>query len=464
MKHLRLLLLFLVLAMATDLSAWKLSDETGQILEIGGHMQYRGRYYNLDFNSDSERGSLNRHNFYGDLSLDFKLTPNEYVTAYLEFNRLIFLGQEFPYNTIQTGEDVLPQDFTLPDGVKVPLRRNTDESWEMHVRQAWMDIKFPGGIPMKMKFGRQGFILGNGIYTNTNISTVFGYQFYTDLGKDKPMFRFGSMKYFEGVREDFKADENTKYSDDVDIYFADLSAPAFNNGSKVGAFLSYYRDRSQDINRLTNVNLGLTANINLPRGWSMKGEFDYQNGNKDYLDNSNTDMDWTGYALMLGLNAPKVLNNKLALSAEFGIGSGDDPNTPDKFEGYVGVGPFYPYAWAYEYRFIHWIHNSSKFFAQHSYGMSENLAPGLENTTYFKVTGAVSLPHKCLWITSPIWLGMTEEGESFGWEYDNIFIAPIWKNFSYQFIFAAVFPSDYMKDRGLKDTAWGIRSQVEVKF
>ena len=53
---------------------------------------------------------------------------------------------------------------------------------------------------------------------------------------------------------------------------------------------------------------------------------------------------------MLNVGAPPVLNSKLRLSGEFGIGSGDDPNTDD-FEGYVGVGPFYPYAFAYEYRF-----------------------------------------------------------------------------------------------------------------
>ena len=96
---------------------------------------------------------------------------------------------------------------------------------------------------------------------------------------------------------------------------------------------------------------------------------------------------------MANVGAPALMDGKLMLSGEFGIGSGDDPDTADKFEGYVGVGPFYPYAWAYEYRFLHAGYNDSNFYSTYgSRGMYDNLAPGLENTTYLKATATITLP------------------------------------------------------------------------
>ncbi|MCE5270631.1 hypothetical protein LLH00_05045 [bacterium] len=462
-----------------ELHAWNMKDEAGHILEVGGHMQYRGRYYDLDFISDgdqSEKGSLNRHNYYGDLSLTFGITPNENVKVFFELNKLIFLGQEFKYNTIQTGEEVMQTDFTLPDGTKIPVRLNTDEAWEPHLRQAWLDVKIPN-TKMKLKFGRQGFMLGNGIYTNTNIASVFGYQFYTDLGPDKPSFRAGSMKFFEGIRENYNSDLKVNDCDDADMFFGDVSLPV--QKSKLGAFLAYFRDNSYNLDLLSHVNLGLTADLALPAGWTLKSEFDYQNGAKKFGANSTQpDIDWTGWCFMVNAAAPPLLDKKLRLSFEYGIGSGDDPSTPNKFEGYVGVGPFYPYAWAYEYRFIHMNHNASHFYGLYSKGMAENLAPGLENTTYAKAQAVFMLPGKATYVFSPIYLRMTEpvpgkdmqgnpvnvSSKTFGWEYDNIVTVPVYKNFSYQFIFAAIFPGKWMKARGYEDMGYGIRSQLEVVF
>jgi len=469
-----------ILALALpDLHAWNMKDEAGHMLEVGGHMQYRGRYYDLDFiqeGDQSNKGNLNRHNYYGDLSLSFGITPNENVKVFFELNKLIFLGQEFKYNTIQTGEEVLPTDFTLPDGTKIPVRLNTDEAWEMHMRQAWLDVKIPK-TKMKLKFGRQGFMLGNGIYTNTNIASVFGYQFYTDLGKDKLSFRAGSMKFYEGVRENYNNDLKVNDCDDADMFFGDLSVPV--QDSKLGVFLAYFRDNSYNLDLLSSVNLGLTADLALPGGWKLKGEFDYQNGAKKYGGNSTlSDIDWVGYTFMLNAAAPPVLNNKLRLSFEYGFGSGDDPSTPNKFEGYVGVGPFYPYAWAYEYRFIHMTHTASGFFGKYSNGMALNLAPGMENTIYAKAQAVFSLPGKSSYVFSPIYLRMDKipnlpdrqgnpvnvSSKTFGWEFDNIVTIPVYKTFSYQFIFACLTPGDWMKARGYKDLAYGIRSQLEVLF
>ncbi len=471
--------LFLFTLAGSDLFGWSMKDEAGHILEVGGHTQYRGRYYDLDFISDgnqSEKGNLNRHCYYGDLSLTFGITPNENVKAFFELNKLIFLGQEFKYNTIQTGEEVLPTDFTLPDGTKIPVRLNTDEAWEMHLRQAWLDVKIPK-MKLKLKFGRQPFQLGNGIYTNTNIASVFGYQFYTDLGKDKPLLRFGSMKYYEGVRENYNNDLKVNDCDDADVFFGDLSVPV--NKSKLGVFMTYFRDNSYNLDLLSHVNLGLTADLALPKGWTLKSEFDYQNGSKNY-NGTQTDIDWAGYTFMINAAAPPILDKKLRLSFEYGFGSGDDPKTPNKFEGYVGVGPFYPYAFAYEYRFIHMTHTASGFFGKYSNGMAINLAPGMENTIYAKAQAMFMLPRNCNYIFSPIYLRMVnipnstkrdgtaftgyDGSKTFGWEFDNILNVPVWKNFSYQFIFAIVLPGDWMKARDYNDRAFAIRNQLEVTF
>ncbi|MBN2289294.1 MAG: hypothetical protein JXQ83_08170, partial [Candidatus Glassbacteria bacterium] len=291
---------------------WSLKDESGELLKVNGYMQHRGRFYDLDFirgGNQDQRGHLNRHNYYSDLSLSFGITPNEYVTAFFEFNKLIFLGQEFRYNTIQTGEEVMPEELQLPDGSKIPVRLNTDEAWELHMRQAWMDVKIPK-MKLKLKFGRQPFILGNGIYTNTNIASVFGYQFYTDLGEGQPSFRFGSMKYYEGLRENYNYTFSENDADDIDLFFGDLSIPF--NKSKLGAFVTYFRDNSQDLNLLSHINLGLTLDLNHSSGWSLKSEFDYQTGSKDYP--NATDLDWTGYTFMARVGIPPLAEKKVRLS------------------------------------------------------------------------------------------------------------------------------------------------------
>ena len=103
--------------------------------------------------------------------------------------------------------------------------------------------------------------------------------------------------------------------------------------------------------------------------------------------------------------------------------------------------------------------------------MYENLAPGLENTTYLKAAATVSLPYKATFTFSPIYLGMTQEGEAFGYEFDNILNIPVYKNFSYMFVLAYVMPSDYLKDTwknhpiaSVKDNSFAIRSQFRATF
>ncbi len=467
--------------LAFDALAWELTDDNGHLLRVNGNMLYRGRNYNLDFNDDSEKSHLNRLNYFGDLSLKFTMQPSKNITGYFELHKFAFYGQKYRYNTIQTGEAVASENYTLmfPDSTTtvLPLEKNTDEAWEMHLRQAWMDVKMPGGIPLSLKFGRQGLMLGNGIYTNSNIASVFGWQFYTNWGLEKASVRVGSVKFYEGLREDYEEEEAADDRDDADLYFVDTSKIfKFGKSTKVGAFLANFRDDSlAGLNLLSHYNLGLTADILTNSGWSLNTEFNYQMGTIENSSSTGDDVDMSGFSFMAKIGVPALIDGKLKLFGELGIGSGDDPDTDDEFEGYVGVGPFYPYAWAYEYRFLHYIHNSSKFFTRYqSRGMYDNLAPGLENTTYLKATGIFTLP-KVLnmaanpqFIFSPIYLGLTEEGEAFGYELDNILVVPIYKNFSYQFIFAYVIPSEYMKDRttgpDIEDNSWAIRSQVAFTF
>ncbi len=58
----------------------------------------------------------------------------------------------------------------------------------MHLRQAWMDILKVPGMDLKLKFGRQPFMLGNGIYTNTNIATGLRLPVLYLLDPDQPRF------------------------------------------------------------------------------------------------------------------------------------------------------------------------------------------------------------------------------------------------------------------------------------
>ncbi len=83
---------------------------------------------------------------------------------------------------------------------------------------------------------------------------------------------------------------------------------------------------------------------------------------------------------------------------------------------------------------------------------------GWKTPPTLKRPAVVTLPTNYTYIFSPIWLGITEQGETFGWEFDNIFIAPIWKNFSYQFIFAMVLP------RRLKDAKLAASPTIQPRF
>ena len=150
----KIILTVLLVLSATNINAWEWKDGNDELFKFNGQALYRGRYYNLDFNDDSEKGSLNRHNYFGDLSLQFTMKPEKNVTLFFELHKFVFEGQKYRYNSIQTGEEVMPEELEVMIGnemVKLPIRvTNTDEAWEMHLRQAWMDINVPK-YPFKFK-------------------------------------------------------------------------------------------------------------------------------------------------------------------------------------------------------------------------------------------------------------------------------------------------------------------------
>ena len=88
-----IILVGIVAVMGTQADAWEWTDSGDQYFKFGGNMTYRGRNYNLDFNDDNEASSLNRNNYFGDLSLQFTVKPSEYVTGFFELHKFVFLGQ-----------------------------------------------------------------------------------------------------------------------------------------------------------------------------------------------------------------------------------------------------------------------------------------------------------------------------------------------------------------------------------
>ena len=89
------------------------------------------------------------------------------------------------------------------------------------------------------------------------------------------------MKFYEGYRENYNYDlDENDDPDDADVLFVDGSIPLPMEKSKAGAFLTYFKDNSLGLDVLSHVNLGLTANLSLPAGFTLRSEFDYQVGKK----------------------------------------------------------------------------------------------------------------------------------------------------------------------------------------
>jgi len=444
-------------------------------VDVSGRIIYRGRWYNLDFNDDSKRGSLNRKNVYGDLTLTVKFRPAEGVKGCFEFYKQVYGTGRMQYNTIQTGETVTNQDWQGPD-----LARNEDENWEMTLIQAWGQVDLPFA-PVSLKVGRQPLLLSdNGLYLNTGISKTFAILVDADLPFAD--VRLGTAKLYEGVRQD---------DDDADINFVSVKKEVA--GHKLGCFMAFYKDLSSafaaptpttvDSMERRTTNVGITANGKLGPV-KYKAEFDYMFGQDKSNKPGRGDVDIAGYMLMAGVQLPPL--GKVCLGLEFGMGSGDDVDTPDKNEAYIPPGPFYPYAWAYEYRFIHWIWNSSRF-RRGTVGVMEALAPGLENTIYAKVgakwklnkwlSGANALVYMMAEKSRPIQKPdgtRFDPGKNIGLEVDTILNLNLHKNFSYQFILGYVIPGNFFDGRikGFDaagnpieaDPAWGIRSQFAFTF
>ena len=438
-------------------------------LDVSGRILYRGRWYNLDFNDDSEKGSLNRKNTYGDITLTMKFHPIENVSGCFEFYKQVYGTGLVQYNTIQTGETVTG-DWAV----------NEDENWELTLMQAWGKVDLPFA-PVSLKIGRQPLVFGNGMYLNTGISKTFA--MVADACLPFAKVSVGTAKLYEGVRQD---------DDDADLNFLTVGKTV--GPHKLGLFVVHEKDISSseaapaaalvDSLERTITNIGVTGKGKIGP-LTYKAEFDYMVGeDKSTRTENPADVDIAGYAFMAGIGLPPMGIFKVGLEA--GMGSGDDVDTADKNEGYIPPGPFYPYAWAYEYRFIHWIWNSSRF-RKGTVGIKEALAPGLENTTYLKASAGWKLNKWLSGAEQLVYLMATQPkpitdnngasfdpGKNIGIEIDTIVNCTINKHFSYQFIFAYVLPGDFFDGRikgfdagnnPIKaDNAWGIRSQFAFAF
>ena len=466
----------LCLSLVLGIAVSALWAEAAKKFDMSGKILYRGRYYNLDFNNDSDKGSLNRRNYYGDLTLTMKFRPSENVSGCFEFYKQVYGTGRQQYNTIQTGETVTG-DWAM----------NEDENWEMTLMQAWGKVDLPFA-PVSLKIGRQPILLSdNGLYLNTGISKTFA--FVADIHHPAANLRIGTVKLYEGTREKGVNEDH----DDADINFVSVKKKTCCH--TFGAFLAYHTDFSSAALapgfKRTTTNLGVTSKGKVGP-LTYKAEFDYMVGKEEGTGGA-SDVDIAGYAFMAGVGLPPI--GKASVGLEVGMGSGDDPDTPDKNEGYIPPGPFYPYAWAYEYRFIHWLWNSSRSpvpgqgtaVNKATVGVKETLAPGLENTIYAKigakakltksVSGALALVYLMAQQAKPIQdpTGAPfDPGKNIGIEVDTILNYVLSKHFSYQFILGYVIPGNFMDGRikGFDannnpvkaDNAWGIRSQFAFGF
>jgi len=210
-------------------------------------------------------------------------------------------------------------------------------------REAWLDFTIPGAAPAHFKVGRQFLQLGNGWFFR---SAKYGSDAWVVGLPGKNTIAFVNVKASEN---------NSTLADDTDAYVL-LDTFKINDQNTVGAYLAHVIDRRGTWTTNTFGAVGVTSTTldNLGLHYSgqvgpvkLAAEIDIQSGEiKTPVDK--IDLEGTNFVLQATLPM-----DALTISATAAMGSGDDPTTDKKMEGFL---PFLDkdprYTMIYEYLMV----------------------------------------------------------------------------------------------------------------
>jgi len=332
MKKVAIVILGVLFIMGMGVSAFAIhANEAGYTYEpgavkaaksqvnIGGELRFRGWYEDTDFDSDND---VEKAWYDGrvQLKVDATISPN--TTAVVEIE------------TGGTRDDVYKwgADKHGNSGATGLYQEGNAKIGDLTLRQAYVAHQGKGlGTLAGFKVGHMPVKLGNGLFLNHGKMGDDGIVLWISPSKGTEL-SLTTLKFREGKEEED--------DDDADSYT--LAAETSLDGVKLSGDVSYVYDQSlTGDNELWNIGIRGEAALT---GLKLRGDIEIQTGEKK---DTGSTIDYKGWALLLGVDAnvgPAVV------TAEFGYGSGDDPDTTDNEAFITSLSSGQKYTWVYDYR------------------------------------------------------------------------------------------------------------------
>lgn len=281
---------------------------------VGGELRFRGWYEDTDFDTDNDE-----ENAWYDgrvrLQVDATISPNTMGVVEIE--------------TGGTGDDVYLWGAEH-SGAKGTYKEGNEKIGDLTLRQAYVAHQGKGlGTLAGFKVGHMPAKLGNGLFLN-----------HAKMGDDGIILWISPSKGTELSLTTLKFREGSKGEDDDDADSYTLAAETSLNGVKLSGDVTYLYDQSLG-GDVELWNIGIRGDAALS-GVTLRGDIEIQTG-----ENNVSNVDYEGWALLLGADA-KVGPAKV--TAEFGYGSGDDPDTADNEAFQTSLSSGQKYTWVYDYR------------------------------------------------------------------------------------------------------------------
>jgi hypothetical protein len=323
---------------------------------------------------------------------------------------------------------------------------------ELRVLEAFIKHEGSGllGVPSGIKIGHFPVKLGRGLFFLHN-----------RLGDDVINLFADPTENFHAEFAYIKHEERGAANMDGDADSYTLIASYNNSNFNINGDITYLRDKAWPTKEGTDLwNIGVRGNVDV--GVNIYADVEFQTGSADdatidLVTGLPEDLDFGGYAFVVGadftLGGPPAIN----LNAEIGMGSGDDDPLDDDYEGFVttlsGVQKF---TYVYEYRAL-------------SAALGTNT--GISNTTYIKV-GASGSPSPDLTAGLDLYyLQATEDvlGEDeIGFEIDGRLKYKIDTNLEYFIEGGVLFAGDmydvFAEDSSSADDMYVVRHGIQLGF
>lgn len=308
---------------------------------IGGEIRVRGEF---NTNADFDDATADNSSWYDQrvrLSADAQVTPN--TKGFIE------LQTENNNDTVIWGTGTSGATGSYTEGNRI--------GDDLNIRQAYILHQGSGllGYNAGIKVGRIPLKLGNSLWYD-----------HTKFGDDAiVLFANPTNELMIGAVDVKLTEGGTTFNDDSDAYIGLFAykGPGFNASGDV----TYVVDQDFSSDGLGLWNFGLRGETAVA-GLTLKGDIEVQTGEADGTSALGTDVDFSGWAALVGVD---YALEDVTVGAEFAYGSGDDDADSD-FESFVNtLGPDEQhYTYVYEDR---------------ATSAAGGLGTGLTNTWYVKV-------------------------------------------------------------------------------